>query len=107
MQITFDQLPAAVATLLSKLELLEKQILKLQTSGREDEAPLNVAEAAEFLKIPKNTLYALVSRRVIAPCKPAKILYFYKKELNEWVKASRQKTVAEIKEEARKGVRLG
>lgn len=71
------------------------------------EKPINIEEASLFLGIPTNTLYSLTSRREIPFCKPGKHLLFYKSELNEWVQTSRQKTVAEIQAEARKGVRNG
>lgn len=106
-ELTFDQLPNAVATMLNKMDLLESRLLQFQSSLTDEGKPMRVKEAAEFLGIPKNTLYMLTSKEKINSYKPAKHLLFLRQELIEWVKKGRQSTVAEIQADARKGVRLG
>ncbi|WP_210490360.1 helix-turn-helix domain-containing protein [Rufibacter aurantiacus] len=96
-----------------KLSNLEAMVLEFVSNaqslvlGLVQEKPMNIKEASEFLNIPLSTLYALTSRREIPHYKKGKHLLFYKAELNEWVREGRQRTVAEIQAEARKGVRLG
>ncbi|WP_048920711.1 helix-turn-helix domain-containing protein [Rufibacter radiotolerans] len=86
------------------LELYNIYQAKAKNSAESDK-PLNAMEAAEFLGIPKNTLYALTSRREITHCKRGKQLFFQKKDLLDWLEAGRQRTVAEIQLDTRKGVR--
>jgi len=108
MEITFNQLPSMVALILHKVEQLEKNHLtNLSGFGLGPEKPITVEEASAFLNMPVNTIYSLTSSKKIPCFKPGKNLLFYKSELTEWVKESRQKTVAEIQAEARKGVRRG
>ncbi|WP_017732529.1 helix-turn-helix domain-containing protein [Nafulsella turpanensis] len=59
-----------------------------------------VQGAADFLDISIPTIYGYVQRREIPFHKRGKRLYFSKKELTEWIKAGRIKTVSEIEEEA-------
>lgn len=107
MQVTFEQLPMVVGSMLSKLEVIERTFSQIQFFSTQEERPLSVNEAAEFLGIPKNTLYSLTSRRKIPVHKRGKHLFFFKPELTAWVKEGRQKTVSEIQAEARKGVKHG
>jgi len=101
------------STIDDRLSTLEGSILHLCSSLKssafslEPEKPINVQEASAFLEIPVNTIYGLTSTWKIPFYKPGKNLLFYKSELNEWVKAGRQKTVSEIQTEARNGVKSG
>lgn len=106
MDITFNQLPEAVATLLSKLESLEQRISHLFSVPSKEDKPLNAGETSAFLGIPKNTLYALTSRREIPFCKKGKHLFFFKDELIAWLQSGRQQTLAEIKAGVEKSIGL-
>lgn len=102
-QMTFDQLPEAVATLLSKFEGFENLLLKLiPPQEAAAEQVLTVHGAADFLSLAVPTIYNLVQRREIPFSRRAgsKRIYFSKAELTEWVKAGRKKTQAEIQAEA-------
>lgn len=59
---------------------------------------LTIQEAADFLKLKKATIYALVSKSEIPNSKQGKRLYFSKQELTDWIKSGRRKTAAEIRE---------
>lgn len=61
---------------------------------------LNIQEAADFLKLKKATVYALVSKSEIPYSKPSKRLYFSRQELTEWIKSNRRKTASEIRDAA-------
>lgn len=61
-----------------------KALLKQQK-----EKPLNLVEAAKYLSISQSHLYKLTSQRKIPSHKPnGKYLYFYKEELDEWIRKS-------------------
>lgn len=52
--------------------------------------PLNLVEAAKYLSISQSHLYKLTSQRKIPSHKPnGKYLYFFKEELDEWVRSDR------------------
>lgn len=62
-----------------------KSLLKKQK-----ERPLNLVEAAKYLSISQSNLYRLTSQRKIPSHKPnGKYLYFFKEELDNWIKRSR------------------
>lgn len=101
-QITFDQLPEAVALLLLEVRNL-KQLLKSyqnDNSGTEKDALLTVEQAAEFLNLSKSTIYSLVQKQGIPVSKKGKRLYFSKLELVEWVKTGKKQTLEDMQEEA-------
>ncbi len=66
--------------------------------------PLNLVEAAKYLSISQSHLYKLTSQRKIPNHKPnGKYLYFYKDELDEWVRASSNAETENMRSEAEKG----
>lgn len=51
--------------------------------------PLNLVEAAKYLSISQSHLYKLTSQRKIPSHKPnGKYLYFFRDELDEWVRSA-------------------
>ena len=56
--------------------------------------------AVEVTRLSKSTIYGLVARRQIPHSKPAKHLYFSRKELLSWINDGKRKTESEIKSEA-------
>lgn len=96
---TFDQLPQAMRLLHQKIDRLEL-LLTEQRSPQEAEPIFNVTQAAAFLHLAVSTLYVKVCRREVPYNKQGKRLYFYKSELDEWVRKGRKKTVTELQEEA-------
>jgi excisionase family DNA binding protein len=61
--------------------------------------PLNVEEAANYLGLPKQTLYQLTSVREIPHKKLGKRLVFITSELDEWVASKQKKTRKQIENE--------
>ena len=61
---------------------------------------LNIKEAASFLKLKINTLYEKTSQKSIPHFKKGNKLYFYKKDLEEWIKAGKVKTKDEMESKA-------
>lgn len=101
MQLTFEQLPDAVSRLFLKLEGIEQLLMQSNCPAPTvSEDPITIQQAADFIKLSVSTLYMLVSRSQIPYMKKGKRLYFSKKELNEWIKTGRKKTIAEMDIEA-------
>ena len=62
-------------------------------SGRGDDVPMSVEEAAEYLGIPKGTLYMKLSEGSIPATKPGKRYCLYRDELDKWLESSRKNPV--------------
>lgn len=95
--ITFDKLPEAVGQLLDKVNHIE-QLLGQQNQPPDQDELLNIQKAAKFLDLAVPTLYSKVSRKEIPVNKQGKRLYFYKSELENWIKQGRKKTADELRE---------
>ena len=61
---------------------------------------LNVSEAAAFLKLQISTLYEKTAARLVPHFKKGNRLYFYRKDLEEWLREGRVKTQRELQGEA-------
>ena len=71
---------------------------KINSSGPEVEAPINIEEASKFLDKEVSTLYTLVQKGQIPYHKKLRKLYFFKSELVQWIKESEDDT-AELEKE--------
>jgi len=80
-----------ISELHRKLDLL----IELQTAEKSDRK-LNVDEAATYLGISKSLLYKLTHGKKLTYYKPAKKIYFFESELDEYVKTGRVSTLEEI-----------
>jgi excisionase family DNA binding protein len=95
--ITFDKLPEAISQLLEKVGNIENLLTgQQQDAGREE--LFTITQAAKFLDLVVPTLYSKVSRKEIPVNKQGKRLYFYKSELEEWIKKGRKQTFNELRE---------
>jgi len=65
--------------ILERLDAIEAHLKKFKSK------PLNAVEAAEYLSISLQHLYRLTSQRKIPHYKPARYLYFFEHELDEWI----------------------
>ncbi len=101
-QLSFDQLPAAVSRLNSKLDKIEKLLLKKegQAETQEPEQLLTIQQAAYLLHLSVLTLYGKVHRNELPYMKRGKRLYFSKTELLDYIKAGRKLTNDELKSQA-------
>src|SRR5476651_2768619 len=95
--LTFDKLPEAVSQLLEKVSHIESLLAEQKLQPAYDE-PLNIIKAAEFLDLAVPTVYSKVSRKEIPFNKQGKRLYFYKSELEEWIRQGRKHTFNELRE---------
>lgn len=113
--ITFNDLPEAVAQLFNKLEQIERILSEVRNAPAPTEADelLTVQAAAQFLQLSVTTVYGLISKGELPVMKRSKRCYFSKAELVDYLKKGRKKTNEEIEREAiayssekRKGGRL-
>lgn len=97
----FEDLPNLIGELFVKIENIEKLLqenILHSTTVAEDEI-LTVSEAAKLLKLSVATVYTKVCRKEIPANKQGKRLYFYRKELLDWIKSGRIRTISEIKKD--------
>ncbi len=95
--LTFDQLPHAVSQLLEKVNHIEN-LLSGQQSLPEQDNLFTITRPPGFLNLAVPTLYSKVSRKEIPVNKQGKRLYFYKLELEDWIKQGRKQTYSELRE---------
>ena len=67
---------------------ISRQLEEIQSFLKQkDQKPLNFVEAAQYLSISQSTLYKLTYQRKIPAHKPSgKLLYFFKHELDGWIR---------------------
>jgi excisionase family DNA binding protein len=81
--------------IMSRLESIEAML-----AGYNNQ-PLNLEKAAAYLHVSKSYLYKLTSRNQIPYYKPSgKLVYFDKKELDQWILQNRITPKSEIEEDA-------
>ena len=100
--LTFDQLPKAVTTLIKEVSDLKNLLIERQDqkSTKQPEKFLNIQEAALLLKLRVPTMYSKVSKGELPCMKRGKRLYFSSNELMAYLKEGRKKSNAEIEQEA-------
>ena len=98
-QYSFDQLPRAVSELHQKLDILQDLILESRQAVPQAVELMTIAQAAEFLNLSVQTLYGKVCHKEIPVSKKGKRLYFYKSELEDWIRSGKKKTMEELKQE--------
>ena len=101
-KINFNDLPQVVQSICSKVNNIERILLsRLEESKAETEDKLlNVDEASELLRLEKSTVYSKVSRNELPVMKQGKRLYFSQRELTDYIKSGKKKTIKEINSEA-------
>jgi len=96
---SFDQLPSAVSDLQKDVNWIKRFLQQNEGNGpaasRQDKF-LTISEAAEFLNLAKQTMYGLVSRKLIPVMKRNKRLYFSQLQLQKWIESGRIQTKDEI-----------
>lgn len=100
LNLTFDQLPEAVAFLLGEVKELKNLITTTQNAEPSEPTDelLDVEQTATFLKLSVPTIYGKVHRRELPVMKQGNRLYFSKFELLEYLKQGRQQTAQEIED---------
>ena len=95
--ITFNDLPEVVAQLRDEVmglkSLLTEQHRVSNAKAVDTHVPMSVDEAAEYLGIPKDTLYMKLADGSIPATKPGKRYCLYRDELDKWLETSRKNPV--------------
>ncbi|QXP69208.1 helix-turn-helix domain-containing protein [Polaribacter sp. R2A056_3_33] len=99
--ISFDNLPQAVAHLVNELETIKSLVEKNQRPQvKEQRIPIGIDEACKLIGKAKPTVYTLVRKRILPSYKNGKKLYFFRDELLEWIENGRRKTLQEINDDS-------
>jgi excisionase family DNA binding protein len=100
--LTFNDLPKAVAEMYEKMSTLESLMHQHLNRPSEEkvEKLMSIKEASKFLNLSVPTIYSKVSKDEIPYMKRGKRLYFSNKELMDYLKAGRNKSVVQIEKEA-------
>lgn len=90
--LSFDQLPKAVGELLTKVDYVisrldEKKEADGSSPTLDDDQMMTMDEACQFIGKKRSTMYSLTSERRIPYRKRGNKLYFFKKELVEWIQS--------------------
>lgn len=100
-EISFENLPKAVAHLVNEVAEIKSLVEKGQPSTvPAKRVPIGIDEACKIIGKAKPTVYALVRKRFIPCYKNGKKLYFFEDELLAWIESGRKKTVEEIARDA-------
>lgn len=96
----FEDLPDILGALYLRIENIERILKDYNKQDKViDNDLLSVNEASILLKLSVATIYSKVCRNEIPVNKQGKRLYFYRKELLDWIKSGRIKTISEIQRE--------
>ncbi|BAX79287.1 helix-turn-helix domain-containing protein [Labilibaculum antarcticum] len=100
-EISFENLPKAVAHLVNEVEKLKLLVEKGQAPTLpQKRIPIGIEEACRVIGKAKPTIYALVQKRMLPCYKNGKKLYFFEDELLNWITSGKKKTLKEIENEA-------
>ena len=105
--ISFNELPQAVAQLINKVDRIETLLTEKQPEPQERDQWMNITDLCAYHPDhpAKPTVYSWIGQRSIPYHKKGKKLMFLKSEIEAWLKASRRKTAAEIHAEAEEYIR--
>ena len=100
-EISFENLPKAVAHLVSEVAEIRSLVEKKQAVDVPGKRiPIGIDETCRLIGKAKPTVYTLVRKR-LHPCyKIGKKLYFFEDELLDWISKGKKKTLQEIESEA-------
>jgi len=101
-ELSFNDVPKAVAHLIDKVEKLETLLTEKQPQAQEADRWLNLCDFCNYHPDhpAKQTVYGWIGQRSIPYHKKGKKLMFLKSEIDIWLKEGRRKTAAEIHAEA-------
>lgn len=102
--LTFDDLPKVVAELRDEVIGMKVLMLDLQKQQTHQmmkrvRRTMNVEEAAEYLRMPLNTLYMKLQRGEVPGTKPGKRWVLFNDELDKWLEVNRKNAVLMTVEE--------
>ncbi|KGN86834.1 helix-turn-helix domain-containing protein [Porphyromonas gulae] len=90
-KVSFDSLPEAVGYLTEQVLEIKEMLgaLQMQPSSSTNRL-IGIEEASALIQKAKPTIYALVRKGLLPACKRGKKLYFYERELHEWIEKGRR-----------------
>ena len=102
--LTFDDLPKVVAELRDEVIGMKVLMLDLQKQQTHQmmkrvRRTMNVEEAAEYLRMPLNTLYMKLQKGEVPGSKPGKRWVLFNDELDKWLEVKRKNAVPMTVEE--------
>lgn len=110
-ELTFNDLPQVVAQLRDEVMGMRQLLLAMrqekQTGKENTHVPMTVEEAAAYLRMPLNTMYAKLAGGVIPATKPGKRYCLYRDELDRWLETSRRNPIPLTDEEQNAAIMSG
>jgi excisionase family DNA binding protein len=88
--------------ILQRLDQIELLIKDLNNSKKEENKLLNIKEVAELLKVTVPTIYGYTHKNSIPYMKKGKKIYFYKNEIDEWLREGKNNTINDLDIKANK-----
>ena len=103
-ELTFNDLPQVVAELRDEVVGMKVALLDLQKGQTRQRMErmrrtMNVEEAADYLRMPVNTLYMKLQKGEVPGSKPGKRWVMYSDELDKWLEVKRKNAVPMTTEE--------
>ena len=102
--LTFNDLPQVVAELRDEVVGMKVVLLDLQKGQTKQKMErvrrtMNVEEAADYLRMPLNTLYMKLQKGEVPGSKPGKRWVLFNDELDKWLEVKRKNAVPLTTEE--------
>ena len=96
--LTFNDLPQVVAELRDEVVGMKVVLLDLQKGQTKQKMErvrrtMNVEEAADYLRMPLNTLYMKLQKGEVPGSKPGKRWVLFNDELDKWLEVKRKNAV--------------
>ena len=109
--ITFEQLPEAVNQLLQEVYAIKNHLFNssstnmIQVQSKPEKEFLTVLDVCSILDMKKSGIYNLIYQNKIPYFKRGGRVYFDAKEIDQWVRSDRRKTLKQLQEEANQELR--
>ena len=108
-ELTFNDLPQVVAELRDEVVGMKALMLDLQKQQthqvmKRERRTMNVEEAADYLRMPLNTLYMKLQKGEVPGSKPGKRWVLFADELDKWLEVKRKNAVPVTVEEENEAI---
>lgn len=97
MELKFEDLPDAVSQLIEQNKLILKLIQEANFRKENHEEVLTLTRICDLLELKRQTIYSYVSKKLIPHHKKAGKLYFFKKEIDDWIESKNRSSIEGIK----------
>ena len=101
-EISFNDMPQAMAYLIGKVEKLETLLNVTKSESSESDKWFNLLELCDYLPVKpaRQTVYGWIGQKLIPYHKKGKKLQFLKSEIDAWLIGDKRKSVAELQADA-------